>query len=48
MKLNDIGTFKRMQMSYRPDVMLDFEARSKTAGAIYSGISSADRPCSPF
>ena len=40
-KLNDIGTFKRMQMSYRPDVMLDFEARSKTAGAIYSGISSA-------
>lgn len=40
-KLNDIGTFKRMQMSYRPDVMLDFEARSKAAGAIYSGISSA-------
>ncbi len=40
-RLNDIGTFKRMQMSYRPDVMLDFEAKSKAAGTVYSGISSA-------
>ncbi|MGR3219885.1 MAG: hypothetical protein ACUZ8H_08725, partial [Candidatus Anammoxibacter sp.] len=40
-RLNDLGTFKRMQRSYRPDVMLDFEARSKAAGAVYAGISSA-------
>jgi len=40
-KFNDIGTFKRMQRSYRPDVMLDFEAKSKAAETVYSGISSA-------
>jgi predicted sugar kinase len=39
--LNDLGTFKRMQMSYKKDTMLDFEAAAKSNGAVYCGISSA-------
>ncbi len=39
--LNDIGTFKRMQLSYKKEAMLAFEAAAKSKGAIYCGISSA-------
>ncbi|MCP4117656.1 MAG: hypothetical protein GY737_20115 [Desulfobacteraceae bacterium] len=39
-KLNDLGTFKRMQMSYKKEIMLAFEAAAKSKGAIYCGISS--------
>ncbi|MBI9089222.1 MAG: hypothetical protein JEZ12_08400 [Desulfobacterium sp.] len=38
--LNDLGTFKRMQMSYKREVMLGFEEAAMSKGAIYCGISS--------
>lgn len=40
-KLNDLGTFKRMQMSYNPEVMLHFEQSARNLNAVYAGISSA-------
>jgi hypothetical protein len=40
-RLNDLGTFKRMQHSYRKDVMLAFERTGRELGALYCGISSA-------
>lgn len=40
-KLNHLGTFKRMQMSYNPEVMLNFEKAAKRQKAVYAGISSA-------
>jgi predicted sugar kinase len=40
-RLNELGTFKRMQLSYREDVMLAFEEAAKACGAVYCGISSA-------
>jgi predicted sugar kinase len=39
-KLNDLGTFKRMQISYKREVMLGFEEAAQSKGAIYCGISS--------
>lgn len=40
-RLNDLGTFKRMQLSYKQELMLAFEETAKSKGAIYCGISSA-------
>jgi predicted sugar kinase len=40
-ELNDYGTFKRMQLSYKEDVLIRFQSMCKENGAFFCGITSA-------